>query len=255
MDDLPERVDVAGQGITSISSADLIDCVATHASSGDPPRLITYVNAWVVCLANDIPDLSGILRDQASIVHADGQAVVWASRLLGRPLPERVNAGDLWPALLARLGADGASIYLLGGDKGIAEKAAEHAVAASSGLRIVGARDGYFDEGEGDVVADDIRRARPSVLFVGMGSPRQERWAARHLDGLGVPVVWCVGALFEYYAGQRSRAPVWARRCGLEWCYRLALEPRRLWRRYTVGNLRFMYLVLRQLLSSRRGDT
>ena len=99
-------------------------------------------------------------------------------------------------------------------------------------------------------VAAAIRVAAPSVVFVGMGAPRQERWAARHLDDLGASVLWCVGALFEYFGGRRSRAPVWMRRFGLEWLYRLALEPARLWRRYLIGNLRFLGLVLRQ----RRGS-
>jgi len=247
-------VDVAGVRVASLTHDDLIERVAAAAAAGGPPQLISYANAWCVCLAQDNPEYRQILNVTASLIYADGQAVVWASGWLGRRLPERVNLGDFWPELLRRLSARNASVYLLGGEAGLAQSAAESLRRAIPKLKIVGARDGYFTDAESDSVAQAIRAAAPAVVFVGLSAPRQEIWAARHLAEIGAPVVWCVGALFEYYGGKRSRAPVWMRRCGLEWLYRLALEPRRLWRRYLIGNLRFIALIFRQVLR-RPGNT
>lgn len=242
------RVEVAGVPVAALRAEELIDRVVDHAAADAPPRFIAYANAATICLARDDPEYAAILRDRADLVYADGQSVVWAARLLGLRLPERVNAGDFWLDLLARLRDRNLSVYLLGGypEDGLA--LAARLAEAVPGLAIAGLRDGFFSEEEAGRVAADIRDAVPAVLFVGMGAPRQERWAARHLDTLQVPVVWCVGALFEYYAGRRRRAPVWMRRTGLEWAWRLALEPGRLWRRYLIGNVRFTLLVLRQAL-------
>jgi exopolysaccharide biosynthesis WecB/TagA/CpsF family protein len=249
-----ERVDIAGVPVSRVSVASLIDWAAARASRRDEPALVCYANAAAICLARDDPAYARALRERAAVCYADGQAVVWASRLLDRALPERVNAGDFWPALLRRLAAQGASVYLIGGEEGLAEQAARRLTAVIPALKIAGAAGGYFrDEQDAATAAEAIHAAAPAVVFAGMGAPRQELWAARRLETIGAPLVWCVGALFEYYAGRRARAPRWARRWGLEWAFRLALEPRRLGRRYLVGNPRFLYLVARQWAARDRG--
>lgn len=246
--DQPARVNIAGTPISVVSTDQLIDRVASRVGS-DSCELLTYANAWTIGLARDDERLATIHRDTASVVYADGQAVVWAARLLGTPLPERVNAGDFFIALLDRLAEKGARVFLLGGAEGLAEAAAQRAKELAPELNIIGTRSGYFTEG--DEVAQTVRNAQPDIVFVGMGSPQQERWAADHLSDLGASTVWCVGALFEYYGDVRRRAPVWMRRIGLEWLFRLVLEPKRLWRRYFFGNVRFLWLVARQKLTGR----
>ena len=231
----------------------LLEGVYALAAAGGQPRLMAYANAWTVGLATDHPDLAAAMQDERTVVYADGQSVVWAARLLGRPLAGRVNAGDMWPALLEGLARRGLGVYFLGGEPGLSGRAAHAALVSAPTLHVAGTADGFFDPDHDEAIVQAIRNARPAVVLVGMGSPRQERWARRRLDDLGAPVVWCVGALFEYGAGARSRAPVWMRACGLEWVWRLALEPRRLWRRYLLGNCRFVAIVARQMARERFG--
>ena len=261
------QTDIAGVRVSAITTRAVMDfAIERAADRAGEPALICYANAWAVSLARDHPSYARILNEHAAVVYADGQSVIWASRLLSKlrgksnpsqfpSLPERVNLGDFWLPLLQRLSERGVSIYLLGGAPGEAAAAGKAARKAVPELRIAGTRDGYFKDAEAASVAQAIHDAAPGVVFVGMGAPRQELWAAQYLAAMRVPVVWCVGALFEYYSGRRRRAPVWMRRCGLEWLFRLALEPGRLWRRYLIGNLRFMYLVFRQAIGAQKKMT
>lgn len=214
--------------------ARLLDWIA-----GDRTRLVTYLNAHNVNLAFEDPQYAEVLRE-ADLLYADGMGVVWGWRALGRALPERVNAGDFIVDFCRDLAERGLSIYLLGSYDGVAAEAARRWSEQAPMLKVAGTRDGFFGADEETAVVDEIRRAAPSILLVGMGVPRQEMWTARWKNQLNVPVVWCVGALFEYWGMKRSRAPEWMRRVGLEWAWRLALEPRRLGRRYVIGNLRFL---------------
>lgn len=205
---------------------------------------VGYVNAANFNLVAADRRYAEVLR-ASDVVYADGQAVVWASRYLGCPLPERVNAGDFFVRFCAACAREQLTLYLLGSRVGIAQRAAENLVARCPGLRIVGARDGHFDPALSDMIVTEINHFAPDILVVGMGAPRQEFWVAERFDKLNVGVAWCVGALFEYLAGETPRAPVWMRKAGLEWLFRLVLEPRRLWRRYLVGNWSFLWRVWR----------
>ncbi|MCX7012394.1 MAG: WecB/TagA/CpsF family glycosyltransferase [Candidatus Sumerlaeota bacterium] len=227
-------------------------CVLLWAGlRGGRLRLVSYLNAHNVNLAFEDEEYRDILR-RADMLYADGMGVVWGWRLVGQALPCRVNAGDLILDFCRGAAEQGLSLYLLGSAPGVAEAAARRWQAEAPGLKIAGARDGFFRPEDEDAVAEEIRRAHPDLLLVGMGVPRQEKWAARWKDRLGVPVVWCVGALFEYSGGRRARAPVWMRRCGMEWAWRLALEPRRLWKRYLVGNIRFLRNLMRVRAAAKR---
>jgi exopolysaccharide biosynthesis WecB/TagA/CpsF family protein len=229
------RIDVA-----PVSVQDFRERTIEWARAGDSTtRLVSYLNAHNVNVAFADPRYRDVL-ERADLVYADGMGVVWGWRRLGRALPERVNAGDFIEQFCRRAAEEGVSLFLLGSRPGVAQRAARRWADAAPGLRIVGTRPGHFGEADEEAVAEEIRRARPSILLVGMGVPRQELWADRWSERLGVPVVWCVGALFEYFGEGRRRAPAWMRRCGLEWAWRLALEPRRLGGRYLLGNLRFL---------------
>jgi len=213
------------------------------------PFSITYLNAHCSNLAACNENYRDALVD-FDLIYADGHGVVWASRLLGHPVPERVNAGDFIVGLCRQCSEKGVSLFLLGGEEGRAEAAAQSWREAAPGLRIVGVHHGFLNEEMEPAVAGQIRAARPDILLVGMSAPRQEIWARQWAGQLDVPVIWCVGALLEYYSG-RPRAPVWVRGIGMEWLFRLLLEPSRLWRRYLLGNARFILRVLKARLTGR----
>ena len=180
-----------------------------------------------------------------ALVTADGQAVVWAARLLGDPLPGRVAGIDLMNRLFALGEESGYSVYILGARAEVLEQAVSVIRARHPRLRIAGYRDGYYPDADEESVAAEIRAASPDMLFVAMSSPRKEYFLGEHGAALGVPFVMGVGGSIDVLAGATRRAPVWMQKAGLEWLYRLLQEPRRLLRRYAVTNAIFVALVLR----------
>ncbi len=233
-----------GITVSAVTVDEFISRVISWAHPGSPLRLITYINAHCVNLYFKDAEYANIV-DKADLVYADGQAVVWAARFLGEALPERINAGDFFLRFCRLCAREGLSLYLLGSQPGVAQKAAGNIRAKIPDLKIAGTMNGFFQPGEIFHILADIRESKPAILLIGMGVPLQERFAAAHIKEFGVPVVWCVGALFEYYARVRARAPVWIRRIGMEWLFRLIIEPRRLWRRYIIGNVVFIIRTLR----------
>ncbi len=213
-----------------------------------------YLNAAQVNLGFDDKEFATALA-RFDLLYADGQAVVWASRRLGQGVPERVNAGDFTREFIERVTAEGLKIAIVGGRPDAAGATGEGSEAAAAvslfrswapALRIVYLHHGYLDEASGARVGEEIEAADPDIVLVAMGAPRQERWALRWSAAGRPRAWWCVGALLEYYAGTRRRAPVWMRRAGLEWAFRLAQEPDRLWRRYLIGNPIFAWRVARR---------
>ena len=176
-----------------------------------------------------------------------------AGRLLDQHVRENVNGTDLFPRLLERLENTGRRLYLLGARPGVPEAVQEHIARHHPGVQVCGVQHGYFTEDQEPAVVDAIREARADVLLVAFGAPRQDLWIARHLDRLGVKVAMGVGGLLDFYSGRISRAPEWMREIGLEWLYRFLMEPRRMWKRYFVGNAVFLGRVLREKRRSRRG--
>jgi N-acetylglucosaminyldiphosphoundecaprenol N-acetyl-beta-D-mannosaminyltransferase len=188
---------------------------------------------------------------QSELVTADGQSVVWASRLLRDPLPERVAGIDLMQELFALSEREEYRVYLLGATHDTLGRAVERLLERYPTLAIAGSHHGYFSDGESTALCELIRAAAPDVLFVAMSSPRKEYWLAEHGRALGVPVIMGVGGALDVVAGDVRRAPPRLQAIGLEWAYRLLQEPRRLSRRYLVTNTRFILLVAGELL--RRG--
>jgi N-acetylglucosaminyldiphosphoundecaprenol N-acetyl-beta-D-mannosaminyltransferase len=188
--------------------------------------------------------------DGASFRFADGTPIVWASRLLGRGLRGRVTGADLLPALCGMAADRGYSVFILGGAEGVADRAAGNLVARYPRLRVAGTHTPPpgFGEDPGPVAEalDAVRRARPDLLFVGLGSPRQELWVHRHWDDLACTVAVCCGAAIDFAAGTQRRAPAWVQRAGVEWLWRLLREPRRLWRRYLVDDAAFLGIFLKE---------
>ena len=182
--------------------------------------------AKLVAMQRD-PELRRIV-EACELVSADGQAVVWASRLLGDPLPERVAGIDLMQELFALAERRGFRVFILGAKAEVLEQARAKIMARHPRLQLVGTRDGYFSEEEGAAVAEEVRDARPDILFVAISSPRKEYWLGRYGRTIDVPFVMGVGGAIDVVAGITQRAPGPLQRLGLEWAYRLAQEPRRL---------------------------
>ncbi|MFJ9823599.1 WecB/TagA/CpsF family glycosyltransferase [Streptomyces sp. NPDC101160] len=182
------------------------------------------------------------------LVLADGQAVVWAARLLRRPLPERVAGIDLFMRLLAEAEAAGHSVYLLGAKQDVLEKMLRRIAVRFPGLRVAGSRNGYFADSEQPAVADAIAASGADMLFLGMTSPKKEIFTAGYGERSKVKLVHGVGGSFDILAGVTRRAPERWQRLGLEWLYRTLQEPRRLGRRYLTTNVSFALMTGRELL-------
>lgn len=219
------------------------------------PALVVTPNVDHVLRAHSDSIFADLLR-HADMVLADGQPLVWASRLLGKPLRQRVAGSDLFPLLCGRAAEKGYRVFFMGGDPGAAEAAADVLRARYPNLIVAGTNCPPYgfekDAAEDRRTVEAVKAARPDILFVGLGSPKQELWIARHLQEMAVPVSIGVGISFSFIAGQVKRAPRWMRRASLEWLHRLCCEPRRLWKRYLIRGPKFAPLVLREWIQSRR---
>ena len=189
--------------------------------------------------------------DQAAIVTPDGMPIVWMSRILKRPLPERVAGSDLVVEVAQRLPARRLSVFLLGGEPKVPERAAERLQRLSPGLSVVGTMSPplFFEEDEeanAKVIAA-VNQANPDLLLVGVGAPRQEIWLWENRSRLSFGVGMGVGGTFDFLAGHVRRAPRWIRHAGFEWAFRLAMEPRRLWKRYLIRDMKFLVLAMREM--------
>jgi exopolysaccharide biosynthesis WecB/TagA/CpsF family protein len=210
--------------------------------------------AWGFCNAHTVKTARGFpgFRDALGqmTLFNDGLGLDIASRLLyGESFPENLNGTDLTPALLAALPA-GTPVFLIGSIPGIADQAVAPLTTRFPNIRIVGTQHGYFAEQEEALITARIRLSGAQLVLVGMGHPVQEMWAVRNMATIDAPLL-CVGAFLDFAAGKVSRAPTIVRALRSEWLYRLALEPRRLARRYLMGNLTFLTAVLRQRASGR----
>lgn len=195
-------------------------------------------------------ELWGYLKN-ADLVTADGMPIVLLSRLLRRGLPERVTGADMVPAICRRCAEEGLSVYVLGGDKGAVAEAFEKLKIENGELRITGVDDSFVKlDREQPEIVERINAAKPDILFVALGNPKQELWMGRNLAKLDVGAVIGIGGTFNFIAGKVKRAPKWVQKSGLEWIYRIIQEPGRLWRRYAYGLVKFSWLSLRSLLGA-----
>jgi len=222
--------------------------VESFIADGRPHQIVT-VNPEFVMAARRDPEFRTIINN-AALAIPDGVGLLWAGRLLGQPLRERVTGSDGVPRIAERAAVKGWRIFLLGAAPGVAEETARRLVARYPGLKIVGTYAGSPAVEEKSAIVDLVRRARPDVLFVAYGHPRQDKWIARNLARLGVPVCMGVGGAFDFIVGVQSRAPAWMRRIGLEHFYRLLRQPWR-WRRqvdvYHFGLLALLAGVKQQI--------
>lgn len=211
------------------------------------PGIVLSANAHGLNLCLQLPWLASFYH-RADLVYVDGAGVVLGARLLGHRIPRRTTMAD-WGQPAARyLAEKGHSLFLLGNPPGVAELAARRLKDHAPGLKILGTHHGYFQKKgrENEEVLQAVNRLEPDILMVGLGMPLEQQWMMENLHALRARVLWEVGAAFEFWAGMVSRCPRWMADSGLEWLYRLYLEPRRMARRYLLGNASFMLEILKE---------
>jgi N-acetylglucosaminyldiphosphoundecaprenol N-acetyl-beta-D-mannosaminyltransferase len=225
----------------------MTDLAAARRNSNLPGLVFSSANGQVLSMCARDARVRKLFMD-ADVLHADGMPMVFASQWLCRkPLPERVATTDLFHDVAKLAEARGTTFYMLGATDATVERAVRRAKALYPRLRICGYRSGYFSSAEEAKIIADINAARPDILWVGMGAPREQAFAMRnrhHLHGVGI--IKTAGGLFDFLSGNVRRAPVWMQSIGLEWAYRTFLEPRRLAGRYLMTNPHALFLLLTQ---------
>lgn len=238
------RLTLAGAPLDPLGLADCVEFVE-RAIAERRGALHNSLNAAKLVRIQEDAELREALW-ASDLVTADGQPVVWAARALGHRLPERVAGIDLMEALLVRAAERGHRVYLLGARPDVVAEAAAELLRRHPTLQLAGVHDGYFPSGDDEAVAAEVAGADADLLFVALETPRKERFLAAQRDNLGVGFAMGVGGALDVLAARRRRAPRWAQRAGLEWLFRLLQEPRRLMKRYAVGNTRFLALVIKE---------
>jgi N-acetylglucosaminyldiphosphoundecaprenol N-acetyl-beta-D-mannosaminyltransferase len=238
-----EVVTILGVPIDNLSVASALDKIEAFVQIGRIKKQghqIATVNTNFLTNALFDPSLNDLLTN-VDMATADGMPLIWASRILGSPLKERVTGSDMVPSLAARAAERGMSLYLLGAAPGVAQRAAQKLQEKHPDLVIAGFASPPFGpiEEMDPAVIEDIKRTAPDILLVAFGNPKQEKWIAMYGPIVNVPVMIGVGATLDFIAGKTKRAPQKVQRLGLEWAYRIAQEPRRLWRRYAINLLVF----------------
>ncbi len=208
----------------------------------------TVVNAGKIVAMQEDVDLRKSVNE-ANIINADGQAVIWASKILRKPLKERVAGVDLMGNLVEMAAKKGYKIYLLGAKEEVVTRLVNIYEDKFGKDLIAGFRNGYFKKEEEEEIVNDIIESKAQMLFVAISSPFKENFLYRHREALRqVNFIMGVGGSFDVYAGEVKRAPIWMQKIGMEWFFRFIQEPKRMWRRYLVGNSKFIYLVFKEKL-------
>ena len=240
-------LDVEITDITRREAVEMIDeMIDQYDGRG---RCVFFANAHTLNLAESDHEYRDVLNS-ADHVLGDGTGIRWASKINGTPVKDNVNGTDLLPEFFQT--STGRSYYLLGANAATIRQAATTARDNFPNARQVGYHHGYVQNADATTrVIEEINAARPDVLLVGMGNPLQEQWIIAHRHQLNVPVIIGVGGLFDFWAGTFSRAPLWIRKLGHEWIWRLAKQPTDKARRYLLGNPLFLYRVLRRKFTHR----
>jgi len=248
------RIDLLGVAIDNVSMVEAIDTIVSYARTRRGAYVVTPNVDHLVKLQHD--KVFREVYEHADLILADGMPLIWAAKLLKTPLKEKVSGSDLFVEFARRAADEGLRLYFLGGREGAAEAAANLLRGRFPKLQVVGTYCPYFgfqdDPLENARIAATVHDADPHVLFVGLGAPKQELWIYRNREALNVPVSIGVGVSFEFVAGMVKRAPRPLQKLGLEWGWRLAMEPRRLWRRYLVDDREFFGLLWKQYVRVHR---
>ena len=236
------KVNILGININNVTMEEALEEIENLIKCGSSAYIVTPNVDHIIRIHED-RELKKTY-DKAEIILADGMPLVIASKLLGVPLKERVTGVDLFPELCRLAKNKVYKIFLLGDKQEVIEKTTRNVLLNFPMINIVGIHHGYFNND--DTVVKTINTVKPDILFIGMGSPKQELWIYNNIDKLNIKIAVCVGGAFSIMAGVIKRAPRWMQRAGLEWFWRLIHEPRRLWKRYLIRDMKFFYLILRE---------
>ncbi|NLM75836.1 MAG: WecB/TagA/CpsF family glycosyltransferase [Clostridiaceae bacterium] len=244
---MTEKVDIHGVKINNVTMEEALDCALKMLESDKPGRIYTP-NSEIIMQAYRDKTLMSILND-ADLLIPDGAGVVLASRILNKNLKEKVSGIDLVKRIFENTKKRPASFFILGGKPGVAEKAAINIYSEYPKAKIVGYHHGYFKEVQIPEIIDQINKAKPEILLVGLGAPKQEKWIHNHYKQLSCKLIMGVGGTIDVFAGTATLAPEFMRKAGLEWLYRLIKQPSRYKRMLDLP--RFMLLTLKTKLRSK----
>ncbi len=248
----PRRFKVLNTYVNALTLDESVAEVEGIIERGVPTQHVV-VNASKVNLMEADPELAEIVN-ACPLINADGASIVWAAKRLGVPVTERVAGIDLFLRLVDVAAEKGYGIYLFGAKEEVVAKVKAIFEEAYPNLRICGYRNGYFTEEDEPRIVADMAASGADMMFVAFSSPKKERWVHKYLDATGIPFVMGVGGSFDVVAGVTDRAPKWMQDHGLEWFYRFIQEPGRLWKRYIVGNTKFVLLTHRYKKESKKGE-
>ncbi len=216
-----------------------INTIIDWCQDDQPAKTIITLNAGLLMAMKNNPALQQACANGA-LTLADGKPIVLASKLLGDAIPHRVAGVDLMTNTLEAGSNTGISVYFLGAKQEIIEKLTDLCEKRYPGLKIAGSRNGYFSESDHPQIIKEIAQSQADILYIGMPSPFKEIWGEQYRDQLGVKIIFGVGGSFDVLAGSVKRAPIWLQELCLEWAWRLAMEPRKMWKRYLITNTQFL---------------
>jgi len=240
---------IANVEIDNLTQEEVRNKVTGMIDRGDKGYIVTP-NASHIVLHQKSQEFRNAYKN-ATLILADGMSLIWASRLLGNPVREKITGMDLFYLFGSLAARRGYSVYFLGGDEDVIRRVVDHARTKFDGLNISGWHHGYFTDH--DAIIRNINETAPDIIFIALGFPRQEKWIYHNIDRLNIKVAICVGGIFDILSGKKKRAPLCLQTIGMEWFWRLIHEPRRLWRRYLLGNPKFICLFLQEMLKKGRG--
>ncbi|MDP3876886.1 MAG: WecB/TagA/CpsF family glycosyltransferase [Methylobacter sp.] len=246
-----QRIEIMGCQIDNLSMEETLQAIETFIKSGLPHQHVV-VNVDKLVKASRDKELKHIINNCA-LINVDGMPVVWASRLLGKPLKERVAGVDLFEALMCRAAEKGWRVYLLGAQEEVVSMAKQVYEQKYPGLTVAGYRNGYWKQDEEVEVVEQIKAAQADLLFVAISSPKKEHFLGRYQAEMRVPFAMGVGGTLDVATGKVKRAPVWMQKSGIEWVYRFLQEPRRMFKRYFIDDMFFFVLLAQEFNAKFKG--
>ena len=242
------KLSILGVHFDNVARSEALERLEALLNTDGGPHQVSFAYANCLNVAYKDPRYREVLN-RSKLLLADGTGLRIAGSILGHRIRENQCGTDVIPEFLGYIKEKGTRVFLLGSRQKVVELASERMKREFPLVTVCGVHQGYLESD--DAILEQINAARPDILLVGMGVPRQELWIAENLHRLNVKLCCGVGALFDFYSGSMPRAPRWILRLGAEWLFRLYCEPGRLWRRYLVGNFLFLFRVYRQLLTGR----
>ena len=236
-----QKLNVLGVKIDDVTVETATDRIFEMLKEPQPHAVFTP-NSEIVYAAYKDEDFCDILNS-ADMLTPDGIGIVYASKILKKPLSERAGGYDIACRVIERIAESGERLYLFGGKPGVAEKAVENLQREYPFINIVGTRNGYFSKDEEDGIIDGINAERPDILFVCLGAPMQEKWIFKNRERLSCRVMMGIGGSLDVFAGVAERAPVGWQKSGFEWLYRLIKQPKRFWRMLALPKFAFTVLL------------